>query len=199
MISLFNKEMQEEADKKLGEIRQLRIEVDSKIKQMFKAFDRIKKGKVQSRSGMLNNLHILVVDDMDPVTRLTKSALEAAYKAMVSEAHDVTSAMEVLEQRQEIHVILVDINLNDPIYKNGHGGGVYLAKKVRERWPCKIVIHMTGYDSLDMLLQSRLSGADDYLRKPFRIDELARLIAIHAEKVSRWIRYDQLRGCREGA
>jgi len=69
-------------------------------------------------------------------------------------------------------VILLDLNLPD-------GRGLELLRSIRKKGDATPVIILTAMDQLSMRIDGLNSGADDYLVKPFDLDELvARLGAV---------------------
>jgi DNA-binding response OmpR family regulator len=50
--------------------------------------------------------------------------------------------------------------------------GIEVLHRARELYPHILVIIITGYASLETAIQAVKEGAYDYLRKPFRLDEL---------------------------
>lgn len=61
--------------------------------------------------------------------------------------------------------------------------GISLLKEVKRFHPDCIVIIMTGYASLDTAIQAIRWGAYDYIRKPFKFDELSIVINNACEKI----------------
>jgi len=62
--------------------------------------------------------------------------------------------------------------------------GIQVLHEVKRLHPESVVILMTGYASLDSAIQAIRGGAYDYIRKPFKLDEME--IAIHnaCEKIT---------------
>jgi two-component system response regulator MprA len=115
-------------------------------------------------------LQILVVDD-DPALR---SALDRALKLEgygVSFAHDGRQALQLLTGGAQDAVIL-DLGL--PLMD-----GVEVCRRVRERGDRTPVLMLTARDAVSDRVEGLDAGADDYLVKPFALDELlARLRAL---------------------
>lgn len=135
---------------------------------------------------MLKQAHILVIDDHYEITQLIKLSLERAFHATVHEAQTVDQALIVLKVHKDIQIVVLDINLCLDQPKNGHGGGVFCCELIREKYPCKAIIAMTGYYNVGSLRQARLAGADDYITKPFTIGELGVTLLENLSKVERW-------------
>jgi two-component system response regulator MprA len=115
-------------------------------------------------------LEILVVDD-DPALR---TALDRALKLegyRVSFAHDGRQALQMLTGGSQDAVIL-DLGL--PLMD-----GVEVCRRVRERGDRTPVLMLTARDAVSDRVEGLDAGADDYLVKPFALDELlARLRAL---------------------
>jgi two-component system response regulator MprA len=118
----------------------------------------------------LATLDILVVDD-DPALR---AALDRALKLegyRVSFAHDGRQALQLMTGGSQDAVIL-DLGL--PLMD-----GVEVCRRVRERGDRTPVLMLTARDAVTDRVEGLDAGADDYLVKPFALDELlARLRAL---------------------
>jgi two-component system response regulator MprA len=115
-------------------------------------------------------LEILVVDD-DPALR---TALDRALKLegyRVSFAHDGRQALQMMTGGAQDAVIL-DLGL--PLVD-----GLEVCRRVRERGDRTPVLMLTARDAVTDRVEGLDAGADDYLVKPFALDELlARLRAL---------------------
>jgi len=115
-------------------------------------------------------LEILVVDD-DPALR---AALDRALKLegyRVTFAHDGRQALQMMTGASQDAVIL-DLGL--PLMD-----GVEVCRRARERGDRTPVLMLTARDAVSDRVEGLDAGADDYLVKPFALDELlARLRAL---------------------
>jgi two-component system, OmpR family, response regulator MprA len=115
-------------------------------------------------------LEILVVDD-DPALR---AALDRALKLegyRVSFAHDGRQALQMMTGGAQDAVIL-DLGL--PLMD-----GLEVCRRVRDRGDRTPVLMLTARDAVTDRVEGLDAGADDYLVKPFALDELlARLRAL---------------------
>ena len=115
-------------------------------------------------------LEILVVDD-DAALR---TALDRALKLegyRVSFAHDGRQALQMMTGSSQDAVIL-DLGL--PLMD-----GLEVCRRVRERGDRTPVLMLTARDAVTDRVEGLDAGADDYLVKPFALDELlARLRAL---------------------
>ena len=61
--------------------------------------------------------------------------------------------------------------------------GLQVLKEVKARYPeCEVII-ITGYASLDTAIQAIRGGAYDYIRKPFKLEELEVAVKNASEKI----------------
>ena len=115
-------------------------------------------------------LEILVVDD-DPALR---TALDRALKLegyRVSFAHDGRQALQMMTGGSQDAVIL-DLGL--PLID-----GLEVCRRARDRGDRTPVLMLTARDAVTDRVEGLDAGADDYLVKPFALDELlARLRAL---------------------
>jgi two-component system OmpR family response regulator len=113
---------------------------------------------------------ILVVEDQTQLARQLAAALENAGYA-VDRALDGERA-DFLVQTEQYDAIVLDLGLPKV-------DGLTLLRRWRERGEAAPVIVLTARGSWHEKVQGIDSGADDYLAKPFRMEELlARLRAI---------------------
>ncbi|MGB6153630.1 MAG: response regulator transcription factor [Pricia sp.] len=118
---------------------------------------------------------ILLVEDEHNVAQFIKQGLmEAGYKVCV--AYEGRQAFDLLKQRK-IDLVILDIILP------GMDGRV-IAKKIREIGHHDLpIIMLTALGATENVVQGLDSGADDYLVKPFKFNELlARIRALTRRK-----------------
>ncbi|MGA8542034.1 MAG: response regulator [Thermoplasmata archaeon] len=118
-------------------------------------------------------MRILVVDD-DAVFREELSELLRDDHHVVTEAASVAKALEVLEH-EELDVVLSDL-------KMPRQSGMDLLREVRRRWPRALVIMVTGYATVETALEAMKLGAFDYVRKPFRIEQVRETLRLVAQE-----------------
>lgn len=118
---------------------------------------------------------VLVIDDDENTCDLLGEALEGTYE--VSTANTARKGLDQVHS-QLPHLILLDIKLPDE-------SGVQVCRTLRARPEYRqiAIIMMTAYGDRDSVVNGLRVGADDYLSKPFRIEELlARIDAILRRK-----------------
>ena len=114
----------------------------------------------------------LVVDDDEQVLRLVKRVLERAGFECVTVNHGAAAHEAAVEWRPDI--ILLDLMLGDTT-------GDEIMAELRDDFRTRLipVVFLTVRDSLKDKVEHLLSGADDYITKPFIPEELvARLRAV---------------------
>ena len=102
--------------------------------------------------------YVLVVDDEASVREFLRRSLEG-WGYTVKQASSATDALEVM-LAEPASIMFCDIKMP------GHDG-LWLAKRVREKWPQTPIIMATALDNLDIVMKSQRLGAIDYLTKPF--------------------------------
>ena len=112
---------------------------------------------------LLRSASILVVDDEPGMRNFLKRALED--RCALLEVAGSAEEAEALRLRLHFDVLLVDIRLP------GLSGLAWL-EKLRERGVRTHVIYMTAYADLDMAIGALRNGADDFIMKPFRTEQM---------------------------
>ncbi|MBP3222724.1 MAG: response regulator transcription factor [Actinomycetaceae bacterium] len=116
------------------------------------------------------NTTLLVVDDETSIRELLKASLKFAGFHVIT-AKDATEALEKAENSY-IDLALLDIMLPD---KNGFE----LLQDLRVRHPELPAIFLTARDDVDDRVQGLTVGGDDYITKPFSLEEVvARIQAV---------------------
>ncbi|HLD11367.1 MAG TPA: response regulator transcription factor, partial [Patescibacteria group bacterium] len=106
---------------------------------------------------------ILITEDDESLLGYLKDfLLEQGYSVLV--AQDGTSALKQT-QRSKPDLLLLDLKLPDIT-------GETVCVEVKKMYPDLPVIILTAKDTTQDLVQSLHIGADDYIAKPFEVDEL---------------------------
>ncbi len=106
---------------------------------------------------------ILVIDDEPPIRRLLRTGLGTQDYAVV-EAGDGAAALAALAAGG-IDLAILDLGLPDMA---GHA----LLAAIRERWPSLPVLILSSRDDERGKVEALDLGADDYVTKPFGMNEL---------------------------
>jgi two-component system response regulator GlrR len=116
---------------------------------------------------------ILIVDDDEGILKVLSSALtNAGY--IVDTANNARDAINKSHSRF-YNLALIDIRLPDM-------EGTTLLTAMKENTPEMAKIILTGYPALENAIEAVNKGADGYLVKPIRIDELLRAVERELEK-----------------
>lgn len=123
---------------------------------------------------MSNRNRILIVDD-------EQIALRNLEHIMKKEGYEVTStqsgqnALKLLEE-QQFDLVLTDLKMEKV-------DGNQILKRCKELSADTEVIMITGYASLQSAIQVMKKGAYDYITKPFKLDEVRKVVKEAMEKV----------------
>jgi ActR/RegA family two-component response regulator/DNA-binding transcriptional ArsR family regulator len=112
-------------------------------------------------------VRILVVDD-DKVFR------EELANLLGDEGHAAVTSASVPKALAELEARDFDIVLTD--LRMPRQGGLELLDEVRRRWPRTLVVVVTGFAAVETAVESMKRGAFDYVRKPFEIREVHRVL-----------------------
>lgn len=106
---------------------------------------------------------VLVVDDEESLADLVNMALR--YEGWeVAVAHSVAEAVAKAQSFQP-DIAVLDIMLPD-------GDGISLMKRIRELRPKLPVLFLTAKDAVEDRVHGLTAGGDDYITKPFSLEEL---------------------------
>ena len=122
---------------------------------------------------------ILIIDDSEFSRKSISAALVDAGVNVVGTAGSAKEAAEILKAN-DANLLIIDIVMPDM-------NGIELAKQYKEKFPDKYVILISSLSHEHIILDAISSGASDFLRKPFRKEDL--LASIH--KISQQIKEDQ--------
>ncbi|UCH82506.1 MAG: sigma-54-dependent Fis family transcriptional regulator [Nitrospiraceae bacterium] len=123
---------------------------------------------------MGNDARILIVDD----EQITLENLEIIMKR---ENYDVTTASSGKEavkilNKQEFDVVLTDLRMDEI-------DGIQVLTECKKLYPDSEVIIITAYASLPSAIETTKQGAYYYLAKPFKLDEVRKIVREALEKV----------------
>jgi two-component system response regulator AtoC len=106
---------------------------------------------------------ILVVDD-------DAASLTSLGEAMTKEGYEVTLAVSGEEavrkdEEMEFDVVITDLRMQGL-------DGLYVVRTIKSKHPETVLIVMTGFASMDTVVDAISAGAYDYISKPFRLDQM---------------------------
>lgn len=117
---------------------------------------------------------LLIVDD-------EKIALKNLEHIMKKEGYEVTgtqsgtNALKILDD-QEFDIILTDLRMDKV-------DGIQILQRCRELYPDAEVIMITGYATIETAIQAMKHGAYYYIAKPYKLDEVRKVVSEAIEKV----------------
>ena len=127
----------------------------------------------------MNKPHILVVEDDNAVANLIAATLETQDYRYKRANTGAGAVMEALSSKPD--VVLLDLGLPDM-------DGVDVIRKIRSWSNMPIIVVSARSEDFDKVAALD-AGADDYLTKPFSVDELLARLRVALRRV----RYDSLR------
>lgn len=126
--------------------------------------------------------HILIVDDEPGVLSLLRDYFEInSYR--VSIAPDGATALTLAASMPDL--ILLDVNMPDM-------DGLTVCQKIRNYVSCPIVFLSARVEDEDKI-RGFMAGGDDYVTKPFSLEELGIRIAAHLRREERKIQAAKVR------
>jgi two-component system KDP operon response regulator KdpE len=108
-------------------------------------------------------LRVLVVDDEPAIHRFLRASLESQ-GYVVAEAADGASALQVV-RRNAADLVVLDLGLPDM-------DGLDVVRKIRESGATLPIIILSSRENESAKVAALDLGADDYVTKPFGVDEL---------------------------
>lgn len=114
---------------------------------------------------------ILIVDDETDVVELLRNYFELSGYDILC-AYDGKMALEKISQKPDI--ILLDINMPKL-------NGLEVCKKIREFVSCPILFLTANIEDIDKI-NGFSAGGDDYITKPFSLDELGARVSAHLRR-----------------
>lgn len=132
------------------------------------------------------NEKILIVDDEKGVVDMLKSYFEM-HSYQVYTAYNGEDALKQAAKNPDI--VLLDINMPDM-------DGLIVCEKIRDHISCPILFLTARIETTDKI-KGFQAGGDDYIVKPFDIDELGARVSAHLRRESRKQEQSTLRFFRD--
>ena len=117
---------------------------------------------------------LLIVDD-------EKVAVRNLEHVMKKEGYEVTATQSGANALAHLETQAYDVVLTD--LRMEKVDGLQILRKVRESWPDTEVVLITGYATLESAVEAMKHGAFYYIAKPFRLDEVRKVVAEAMEKI----------------
>jgi two-component system, OmpR family, alkaline phosphatase synthesis response regulator PhoP len=116
--------------------------------------------------------HVVIVEDDLDISRLLTLELQESGFRVSAFATGVRGLAAIREERPDL--IILDLGLPDI-------SGAEIARRVRRTDPTPIII-LTAADDVATKVEMLNAGADDYLAKPFHVEELRARIGVQLRK-----------------
>lgn len=116
---------------------------------------------------------LLIVDDEPGIVDMMASYFSSQYEVLT--AYGGHEALQKLGKQPDL--VLLDINMPDM-------DGLTICQKIRELITCPILFLTARVEAADKIIGFQ-AGADDYIIKPFDLDELGARIAAHLRREQR--------------
>ncbi|MCK5033301.1 MAG: sigma-54-dependent Fis family transcriptional regulator, partial [Calditrichia bacterium] len=131
--------------------------------------------------------HLLIIDDEENLSFFLKQSLDKeGYTATI--ANTIAEADEIIN-RQFPDLLLLDLNLSD-------GNGLDLYRELRKKEIIIPTIVITAHGSVQSAIDALKMGVDDYIAKPFDLNEL---LVIVENLLERFHLFNQLKYYRQKA
>ena len=117
---------------------------------------------------------VLIVDDEPGIRSFLQKGLKRFF-GLVETAEDVATAEE-LRQHCHFDLIITDIRLP------GRTGGVEWVRELREQGGTTGVIFMTAHADLETAIAALRAGAEDFIMKPFRMEQMVAAVERYLER-----------------
>ncbi len=122
----------------------------------------------------LETLHILIAEDDDSLKDILQQTLSTPYR-VIDVCKNGDEALGLLKN-SSFDIVITDLKMSG-------ADGLQVLGEAKRANPDSVVIIMTGYASLDSAIQAIRGGAYDYIRKPFKLDEMEIVVKNASEKV----------------
>lgn len=123
---------------------------------------------------MEQQFKLLIVDDeLIALRNLTHVMEKEGYKVVGTQRGQ--NAIKLLEE-ERFDAVLTDLKMEKV-------DGMQILKRCRELSPDTEVIMITGYATIQSAIQAMKKGAYDYITKPFKLDEVRKVVGEAVEKV----------------
>lgn len=110
-------------------------------------------------------MHIVLVEDNETLAKSVRKVLEHEGYTTTHKIDGEDAAYWLTENTGSYDLVILDVMLPSL-------DGFSIAKQIREAGINVPIIMLTAKDTVDDTIEGLDSGADDYLKKPFEIDEL---------------------------
>lgn len=121
-----------------------------------------------------NQIRMLIAEDDEILGSMLRDFLQRPERELQVKKNGQEAIRDFSNQPYDI--VIADLMLPG-------ADGLQVLKEVKARYPeCEVII-ITGYASLDTAIQAIRGGAYDYIRKPFKLEELEVAVKNASEKI----------------
>jgi CheY-like chemotaxis protein len=121
-----------------------------------------------------DSIRILIAEDDDSLREILRNVLQNPQR-VIQLSKDGEEAIQALK-KSLFDVVITDLMMSG-------ADGLQVLEEAKKCHPESVVIIMTGYASLDTAIRAIRGGAYDYIRKPFKIEELDIVVRNACEKI----------------
>jgi len=121
-----------------------------------------------------DTIQILIAEDDGSFREMIQDFLKSPQR-LIASFKNGQEAIQAL-RKEFFDLIITDLMMPG-------ADGMEVLREAKERYPDSVVILITGYASLDSALLAIRGGAYDYIRKPFKLDELEIVVKNACEKI----------------
>lgn len=122
---------------------------------------------------------MIVDDEFTSREFLKEYILNIVNDVEIFQAENADNGLKMLNERKAIHIIFLDIMMP------GMDSFEFL-NKIKELNPLIQVIIVTAHNNYDNIIKAIKNGADDYIIKPFSIDDVKDVLEYSIRKLHRW-------------
>lgn len=123
---------------------------------------------------------ILVVDDSEIILKLLSTALKA-------DGYEVYTALNGKEALEITRRIVPSLALLDMFLPDLDGDQICKELRKDPRTALIPIIILTGFSDLDNRLKAFAAGADDFMEKPFQLEELQARVRLHLRRTAGYV------------
>ncbi|MFH1156142.1 MAG: sigma-54 dependent transcriptional regulator [Pseudomonadota bacterium] len=119
---------------------------------------------------------LLIVDDELDMLKGLQRTIDSRMDVKVLIARDYAGAVSAIETN-DIDLVVTDIVMPGR-------GGIDLLKFIKDHDPLITVVMMTGYGTIEIAVETLKAGAYDFIKKPFEMNDLIRILEKGLERNS---------------
>jgi YesN/AraC family two-component response regulator len=127
-------------------------------------------------------MHVLVVDDDPAIVQLIKVSIEKRFAEQIR----VVTESDPAQARGRLESDVIDMLITDIQMPGISGLQLFRCAKRRNAWTQVVLV--TGHSDVEALTEAMDLGANDYLVKPIRRDDLEQAVSEAYARLVRWRR-----------